>query len=80
MKVIGVSRHTVLGPLGATIDQLGINYLVAEDSDRDTWDAYGMRFYPSWAFINADGSLGGRGVGKVTDGEAPALIQQALGV
>lgn len=38
-----------------------------------------MRAYPSWAFINADGSLGGRGVGKVTDGEAPALIDRALG-
>jgi hypothetical protein len=74
-----VSRQTILGPLQGTIDELGINYLVAEDSDRDTWDAYGMRAYPSWAFINADGSLGGRGVGKVTDGDAPALIEQALG-
>jgi hypothetical protein len=38
-----------------------------------------MRAYPSWAFIRADGSLGGRGVGKVTDGDAPALIEQAMG-
>ena len=36
------------------------NDLIAEDSDRDTWDAYGMRAYPSWAFMNADGSLGGQ--------------------
>ena len=70
----------MLGPLGGTVNELGINYLVAEDGDMDTWQAYGMRFYPSWAFINADGSLGGRGVGKVTDGDAPDLIQQALGI
>ncbi|CAN5607997.1 hypothetical protein BH23CHL2_BH23CHL2_08510 [soil metagenome] len=45
----------------------------------DTWDAYGIRAYPSWAFINPDGSLGGRGVGKVTDGQALELIQGATG-
>ena len=44
----------------------------------DTWDAYGMRAYPSWAFINPDGSLGARAVGKVTDGQALELIQQSL--
>lgn len=77
--VIGVSRHTILGPLENTIQEVGITYLVAEDSDMDTWDAYGMRAYPSWAFINPDGSLGARAVGKVTDGQALELIQQSLG-
>jgi hypothetical protein len=38
-----------------------------------------MRAYPSWAFINADGSLGGRAVGKVTNGQALELIEQAMG-
>ncbi len=78
--MIGVSRQTVLGPLGNTINELGITYLVAEDSDRDTWEAYGIRAYPSWAFINPDGSLGARGVGKVTNGQALELIEKSIGV
>ena len=73
-----MSRDTLIGPLGQTVQELGINYLVAEDSDRDTWAAYGMRVYPSWAFINPDGSLGGRGVGKVTNEQVQQLIEQAV--
>ncbi len=78
LKIIAVSRQTTLGPLQGTIDSLGITYPVAEDSDRDTWDRYGMRAYPSWAYINPDGTLGGRGVGKVTDSNALEMIQAAL--
>lgn len=78
MVIIGVSQQTSLGPLGDTVAELGISYAVAEDSDRDTWDAYGMQVYPSWAFINPDGSLGHRQAGVVTVDRAVELIEQAL--
>ena len=79
LVIIGVSQYTSLGPLGGTVAELGINYLVAEDSDKDTWDAYGMTLYPSWAFINPDGSLGHRQVGVATGNATLEMIESALG-
>jgi hypothetical protein len=79
LVIIGVSQQTSLGPLGDTVAELGITYAVAEDSDRDTWDAYGMVVYPSWAFIDADGSLAHRQAGVATSDATLALIEQALG-
>ena len=61
-----------------TIAELGITYPVAVDEDRDTWDAYGMRFYPSWALIGTDGELLHRQVGIVVVDAAVELIEQEL--
>lgn len=61
-----------------TIAELGITYPVAVDEDRDTWDAYGVRAYPSWAIIGPDGELVHRQVGKVTVDAAVELIEQEL--
>ncbi|MFW6074511.1 MAG: TlpA family protein disulfide reductase [Chloroflexota bacterium] len=60
-----------------TITELGITYPVAVDSDRDTWEAYGMQFYPSWAVIAPDGELSDRQAGAVSAG-AEEAIQEAL--
>jgi hypothetical protein len=61
-----------------TIAELGITYPVAVDEDRDTWDAYGMRFYPSWAMIGVNGELLHRQVGIVIVDAAVELIEQEL--
>lgn len=61
--------------MAGTIDELGITYPVAVDNDRDTWEAYGMRVQPSWAFVKPDGSLGDRSAGIVTTEEVLGLIQ-----
>jgi hypothetical protein len=61
-----------------TINDLGITYAVAVDEDRDTWDAYDMRFYPSWAIISAEGELLHRQVGIVKVDVAVELIEQEL--
>lgn len=61
-----------------TIAELGITYPVAVDDDKDTWDAYGMRFYPSWAVISPDGELIHRQVGNVVTEDAVTLIEQEL--
>ncbi len=61
-----------------TIAELGITYPVAVDEDKDTWDAYGMRFYPSWAVISPEGELVHRQVGNVATDDAVMLIEQEL--
>lgn len=76
--IIGVSRGATQGPLESTISDLGIGYLVAEDSDQSVWDAYGMRVQPSWAFIGPDGALVDRGVGVVTNEQVEGLIVSLL--
>lgn len=73
-----MSQRAYAGPLQETIAELGITYAVAEDSDRDTWDAYGMRVYPSWAFINAQGELVDRSPGKATIDRVRELIAQSV--
>ncbi len=72
-----MSQRLSLGPMAETIAELGITYPVAVDSDRDTWDAYGMQFYPSWAVIAPNGELAQRQVGAVAAG-AEEAIQEAL--
>jgi hypothetical protein len=76
--IIAVSQHLTRGPMDGTISELGITYPVAVDEDRDTWDAYGMRVYPSWAIISAEGELVHRQAGKVTVDLAVELIEQEL--
>ena len=61
-----------------TIAELGITYPVAVDDDKDTWEAYGMRFYPSWALISSAGEVVHRQVGNVVVEEAVTLIEQEL--
>ncbi len=78
MKIIAVSQFLTRGPMENTISELGITYPVAVDEDRDTWDAYDMRFYPSWAIIGANGELVHRQVGKVTVDQAIQLIELEL--
>ena len=61
-----------------TIAELGITYPVAVDVGKETWDAYGMRFYPSWAVISPAGELIHRQVGNVVTADAVMLIEQEL--
>ena len=46
--------------------------------DRDIWEAYGMQFHPSWAFIGPDGSLVHRQVGVAVIPEVEEYIETAL--
>lgn len=78
MQIIAVSQQLTLGSMADTVSDLGITYPVAVDGDRDTWDAYGMRFYPSWAMISAEGELLHRQVGIVVVDAAVELIEQEL--
>jgi hypothetical protein len=63
----------------SVIDEFDISYPVADDQDRDTWRAYGVSVYPSWAFIDAEGLLVHSQTGTVVVVEALNLIEAAVG-
>ena len=62
----------------AFVDEFGLQYPLVDDMDRSVWDAYGMQFYPSWAFIGRDGSLIHRQVGVAVLPEVEKYIEEAL--
>ena len=64
--------------MDGTIAELGITYPVAVDAGKETWDAYDMRFHPSWAIISPEGELVHRQVGNVVTDDAVMLIEQEL--
>jgi hypothetical protein len=76
LTIIGIHGYGDLSP--GYIDEFGITYPIADDQDRDIWEAYGMQFHPSWALIDADGSLVQRQVGQVVTDDVIALIESEL--
>lgn len=55
-----------------------MQYPIVDDPGRETWSQYGMQFYPSWAFIGADGSVVHRQVGKAVIPDVVQYIESAL--
>src|SRR5256885_14792328 len=49
----------------------GINYPVAQDNDHRTWDAYGIRYWPSFVLIDRGGTIRYTGYGEfhLNDGD-----------
>jgi hypothetical protein len=62
------------------VEDFGIEYAAANDPEMQTWDAYGMRTQPSWAFIGPQGDLIQRQVGVVTTDTVLGLIEQYTSV
>jgi hypothetical protein len=77
LTIIGIQGYGDLSQ--EYIDEHGIEYPIADDHERDIWAAYGMQFHPSWAFIDASGSIVHRQVGKVITPLATELIEEAVG-
>jgi hypothetical protein len=75
LRIIAVSQQLRHSSMENTIAELGITYPVGVDLNRDTWDAYGMRFYPSWTMIGADGELLHRQLGIVIVDAGIELIE-----
>jgi hypothetical protein len=46
-----------LDNLTAAVKDLGIDYAVAQDNDRATWDAYGVRYWPTLFLIDKNGDV-----------------------
>src|SRR5690242_16747765 len=48
----------------------GIHFPVAQDNDRRTWDAYGIRFWPSFVLIDRRGRIRYATAGEFHQGDA----------
>src|SRR2546430_10046425 len=45
------------GNLARALDRQGITYPNAQDNDRRTWDAYSIRYWPSFVLIDKAGTI-----------------------
>jgi thiol-disulfide isomerase/thioredoxin len=67
-----------LDNLRRAVEQLGINYPVAQDNEGATWRAYGSRFWPSLYLIDKQGRIRYRHIGEGRYAETEAAIQALL--
>jgi hypothetical protein len=56
----------------------GIEYIHVNDPALETWAIYGLRSHPSYALINADGSLHESASGIVARGSTVEWIEAQL--
>ncbi len=52
------------GNLARALAKYDIGYPNAQDNDRRTWDAYGIRYWPSFVLIDKQGNIRYRGYGE----------------
>ena len=52
------------GNLARALDRQGITYPNAQDNDRRTWDAYSIRYWPSFVLIDKAGTIRYTGYGE----------------
>jgi hypothetical protein len=57
----------------------GIEYPYVNDPERQTWETYELFSHPSFALINADGSLRTKGAGIVATDSTVRWIEEQLG-
>ncbi len=67
-----------LGNLIEAIDRLNVPYAVAQDNDRKTWGAYGIRYWPTLVLIDKAGRIRYQHIGEGRYGEIEAAIQHLL--
>ena len=67
-----------LGNLTAAVKDLGIEYAVAQDNDRTTWDAYGVRYWPTLFLIDKNGDVRYTHIGEGRYEEIELAIQVLL--
>jgi hypothetical protein len=60
------------------VQDLGITYPVAVDSQRRLWSAFGTRAWPTFFFVDAQGRIRHRQLGEGGYAQAERLIQQLL--
>lgn len=60
------------------IERLEIPYPVAQDNDRATWGAYGVRYWPTLILIDKQGRIRYTHIGEGRYGEIEAAIQVLL--
>ena len=68
-----------LDNLREALERLDLPYAVAQDNDRETWDAYAVRFWPTLVLIDKRGHLRYQHIGEGAYAETEAAIQALLG-
>lgn len=72
------SREYDLDNLKAAVEELGIEYPVAQDNDGRTWRAYNNRYWPTLYLIDKKGNLRFIHIGEGAYRETEAAIQTLL--
>jgi hypothetical protein len=60
------------------IQDLDVPYPVAQDNDRQTWGAYGVRYWPTLFLIDKAGHIRFQHIGEGRYAEIEAAIQTLL--
>jgi alkyl hydroperoxide reductase subunit AhpC len=67
-----------LGNLEAAVQRLDVPYPVAQDNDRETWGAYGVRYWPTLFLIDKSGHIRLQHIGEGRYAEIEAAIRALL--
>jgi thiol-disulfide isomerase/thioredoxin len=67
-----------LGNLEAAMARFELPYAVAQDNERATWDAYGVRYWPTLFLIDKQGRIRYQHIGEGRYAETEAAIQALL--
>lgn len=60
------------------IDRLDVPYAVAQDNQRQTWSAYGIRYWPTLVLVDKDGRIRFQHIGEGRYDEIEEAIQLLL--
>lgn len=72
------SFESDLNNLKQAVIELGIEYPVAQDNDRQTWGAYNNRYWPTLYLIDKNGDIRYTHIGEGQYDETEAAIQMLL--
>ena len=83
LVVIGVhypefSYEAELENLIEAVERLDVPYPVAQDNQRQTWGAYGIRYWPTLVLIDKDGRIRYQHIGEGRYEETEVAIQTLL--
>ena len=67
-----------LDNLRDAVERFEISYPIAQDNDRATWGAYGVRYWPTLFLIDKQGHIRYTHIGEGRYGEIEAAIQTLL--
>jgi len=67
-----------LANLVAAVEELEIEYAVAQDNERRTWDAYGVRYWPTLYLIDKAGNIRFTHIGEGRYDEIEVAIRTLL--
>ena len=67
-----------LDNLKEAVERLEVTYPVAQDNDRQTWGAYGVRYWPTMFLIDKNGKIRYTHIGEGRYNVTEQAIQQLL--